>query len=365
MKKQLTKCFVSLFVLLLVASLGVFPTPAVADQTNQNKSIDFMEAIMHIDLSKYTVSLGSDVVQKGFPVFDDNRIRNDIIYELSSEKSKLLVDFSFEKGVILMCGVYPLDFVGPIMTNKQYPNLHDAVIDFLETYQAYTNIDSSIQISMLNNIDITKNATTTTENIKLTVQSYFFSEMYQTNFRWEHIINGVAYNFLDLTFEKTGTFLMMHDTRALFTVSDATINISKEKAIDIAIANLKSYSYAMPDGSIVKDFKISKDHAIATLETYHFDYELRPYWDVRLLLDEVYPGNVFGISAFIWANTGEIIEYGNMASGGINYPDSNTNPADNATTQTPNSNILFIGTCIIAAIAVVAAGVLMAKKKQK
>jgi hypothetical protein len=116
----------------------------------------------------------------------------------------------------------------------------------------------------------------------------------------------------------------MHDTRALYTVSDASVKFSKEQAIDIAIEGLKYYSYELPDGSIVKDFKVSKDNVVATLETYKFDYELRPYWDVRMLLDEVYPGNVFALSAFIWANTGEIIEYSNMASGGIDYPD-NTN----------------------------------------
>jgi hypothetical protein len=359
MKKQLTKCFVSLFVLLLVASLGVFPTPTVADQTNQNKAMDFMEKVMHIDLSKYDVEVKNDVVQEGYPVFDDNRIRNDIIYELNSEKSKLLVDFSFEKDVILMCGVYPLEFVGPIMTNKQYPNLHDAVIDFLKTYQVYTKIDSSSLISMLDKIDLAENSTTTIENAKLTVANCFFGEMYQTIFRWEHIVNGVAYDSLEFIFEKSGILLSVADTRALYVVSDTSINISKEQAIDIAVANLKFYSYEMPDGSIVKDFKASKDNAVATLETYKFDYELRPYWDVRMLLDEVAPGNVFALSAFIWANTGEIIEYGNMASGGINYPD-NTNTSD---TTSPDNTLVF-ALAAVAVVAVVALAVGLAVKKK-
>jgi hypothetical protein len=76
----------------------------------------------------------------------------------------------------------------------------------------------------------------------------------------------------------------------------------------------------MHDGSIVKDFKVSKDAVMVSLEVGPVDYvnyELRPYYDVRLYLDKVYPGNVFGITVFIWANTGEILSYSNMATGGL------------------------------------------------
>jgi hypothetical protein len=37
----------------------------------------------------------------------------------------------------------------------------------------------------------------------------------------------------------------------------------------------------MPDGSVVKDFKVSRDGVIATMGTYTVFYELRPYWDVE------------------------------------------------------------------------------------
>ena len=124
----------------------------------------------------------------------------------------------------------------------------------------------------------------------------------------------------------------------------------------------------MPDSSIVTDFKVSKDNVVATLATVPINYEFRTYWDVRMLLYEVYPGSVFGISAFIWADTGEIIEYSNMASGGINYPDSNTNSTDTPTAPIQNSNRLTIAMTSIAVIAVIAValtGVFMIKKKQK
>jgi len=112
----------------------------------------------------------------------------------------------------------------------------------------------------------------------------------------------------------------------------------------------------MHDGSIVKDFKVSKDHIDATLVTFTGGYELRPYWDIRMYLDEIYPGNVHGISAFIWANTGEIISYGNMAFGNVFSIDNGNEP---------NSNRLIMGIAIVAVIAVVTTGVLIVKTKRK
>jgi hypothetical protein len=121
----------------------------------------------------------------------------------------------------------------------------------------------------------------------------------------------------------------------------------------------------MPDGSVVKDFKVSRENITAKLATGPVDYELRPYWDIRMILDEIYPGNVHGITVYIWADTGEIIEYSNMAYGGIIDPDG-TNPTDSTTAPPPNSNTLIMGVAIAAVIAVAAVtGILTAKKKRK
>jgi hypothetical protein len=117
----------------------------------------------------------------------------------------------------------------------------------------------------------------------------------------------------------------------------------------------------MVDGSIVKDFKVSKENVIATLRSAHYaDYELRPYWDIRLILDEDYPGGVFGISAFIWAGTGEIL-YGNMATGGTVYPD-NYNPADSEPSPSNYTLVFVVATVAVGALAI---GLVLIKKRHK
>jgi hypothetical protein len=364
-EKYLMKKFVALFALLLVASLVVFPAATSASQTtNQEKAMDFIEKVLpsNIDLSKYTITLKGDSTLLEIRSPEGYNVE-DVSYSLTSENS-LLVGFSIENSVIKSCNIYPLE--GQAITNKPYTNLCDAVTDFLKAYQVYTNIDSNNLIQMLNNVDLTKNSTITQENTKLTINPHALGSEHYINFKWENIINDVAYTKLDITFYDTYLLRSVIDTRKLYTIGDTSINISMDKAIDIAIEGLKSYSYEMPDGSIVKDFKVSKENVFATLETATFDYELRPYWDVRMILDEVYPGNVFGLSAFIWANTGEIISYSNMATGGIDYAD-NANPS-NVEPQpaiSNNNTLVAVALTVIAVIIAASAISLIIKKNHK
>jgi len=318
MKKCLTKIFVPLMALLIITSLGIFPV-TVAEQTSQEKAIDFMNQVLPIDLSKYDINLKSDRTRDGTPpLFDDNRKVNDLYYMLYSESSTVSAMFTVENGVLYSANLNPT--MGQIITSKQYTSLYDAVADFLKTYQTYTKIDSNNLIAMLNGVDFTKNSTITTENAKLTITNGFWLETNHIVFRWVQVINSAEYPALELTFDKDRNVLLaINDARVLYTIGDTSVNISQKQAVAIAVENLKDYSYEMSDGSIVENFDLSNYGWIAELKTFpvdFVDYELRPYWDVRIFFENDQPGNVFGISALIWANTGEIISFGNMASGG-------------------------------------------------
>jgi hypothetical protein len=368
MKKCLTKIFTTLFAVLIITSLGVFSTNTVSGQTtDQTKAIDFMENILPVDLSKYSINTISDAILDGFPLADNNRKIHDILYELTSENSKLHISFAFEKGVLRTCFITALE--GQVITNSRYTDTLDAVKAFLEKYQTYTKIDSSNLIAMLDKVDTTQDFTTiTTENVKLTIEKSYFGEEVYTSYTWTHVINGVDYTGVSIIFDKVGQLYSIGDSRLLYTIGDTSINISLEQAVDIAIENLWSYSYEMPDGSIVKDFKVSKDAVMVELvvgPVDFVDYELRPYYDVRLYLDEVYPGNVFGITAFIWANTGEIISYSNMATGGIDYADNANSFNVEPQPAISNNTLIAVALTVIAVIVAVSAISLIIKKNHK
>jgi hypothetical protein len=252
--------------------------------------------------------------------------------------------------------------IAQIITNTQYTNQRAAVVGFLEKYQTYANIDSSNLIAMLNDVDLTKNSTITRENTKLVVSANSFWGMSQVNLRWTYTVNGVDYTALEISVNAEGFVTYLHDDRALYKIGDTSVNISMEQAVDIAIENLRTYSYKMSDGSVVRDFKADKDVTLPVLCVVAVDYELRPYWDISLYLDEVYPGNVFGIKAFIWANTGEIISYGNMADGGITSIDD-VNFSD--TDSSPINMWVFVGVTAVAVVVAALAIGAVVKKRHK
>ena len=361
MKKQLTKIFAPLLIALIAASFGAFPAAYAEQTTAQDKAMDIIENVLSVDLSKYIISLKHDSTLDGVPLANDTRTINTLLYTLSSEDSTLDVNFIVEKGIVVQCNVLPM--YEQVITDKQYTNLLDAVKGFLERYQTQTKIDSTNLIAMLDNVDITKDSITTVGNTKLAISANsFWPGTDQTTFKWIQTANGADYTSLQVSFHKNGTIASIIDTRALYTIGDTSINISKEQAIDIALKNLSSYSYEMPDGSIVKDFNVAKDKVLAQLATSPVNYELRPYWDIRMPLNQTYPGSVQGITAFIWANTGEIISYSNVAIGGVDGADNgDTSDAELTTTSpspsSPKTNEASIDLGMVGIIAVVAVAI--------
>jgi len=355
----MNKVFTTLLVALIVTSLEAFPAVYAQQTTAQDKAMDFIENVLSVDLSKYTISLKHDSTLDGVPLAKDNRTINTLLYTLSSKDSKIDINFIIEKGIIVQCNILPK--YEQIITDKQYTNLLDAVKDFLERYQTHTKIDSTNLLAMLDDVDITKDSTTTVNNTKLTISSNsFWHGIDQTVFKWIHTINGADYTSLQVSFHKNGAIASIIDTRALYTIGDTSINISKEQAIDIALKNLSSYSYEMPDGSIVKDFNVTEDKILAKLATSPVNYELRPYWDIRMPLNQTYPGGVQGITAFIWANTGEIISYNNIAFGGVGVDGSDNSdisdselPAVAPSQSSLETNNVTIDHSVVAVIAVV------------
>ncbi|MDR0372785.1 MAG: hypothetical protein LBI79_04405 [Nitrososphaerota archaeon] len=331
--------------------------------TAQDKVTDIIENVMSVDLSKYTLEIKSNSLD-GVPLSNNDRKITNLICTLTplegtGESGVVTIFFMVERDVVIN---YFVDVASlHVITPVQYANQREAVKSFLEKYQAYTSIDSSNLMAMLDDVDMAKNSTMTRENVKLVLSvSSFFGA--QTTLRWTYTVNGADYTVLDVSVTAGGFVRAMYDSRALYKVGDTSISISKEQAIGIAIANLSSYSYAMPDGSVVKDFKVSRDKAGAVLFTSPVDYELRPYWDVRMMLDEVYPGSVHGITAFVWANSGEVFSYSNIAIGGAITSDA-PDPVDSDPLSSEYVLLAGVAVAVVAAIIVVAViGVLVKKR---
>jgi hypothetical protein len=327
--------------------------------TAQNKAMNFIEKVLSVNLSKYTIELKNSDIMDGIPLGNDNRKITTLMYELTplegnGEKDVITLCFTFEKDELTTYFTLPLT---EVITTTQYANRNAAVKGFLEKYQTYTNIDSTNPIAMLDDVDLTKNLIITKETTKLVVRG--------TDLSWTYTVNGADYTKLEIGV--IGGFVgSVHDTRRLYTIGDTSINITMEQAIDIALENLKYYSYDIFDGVVVSDFKVSRNNIVATLVTGPVDYELRPYWDLRMMLDEVYPGNVQGITAFIWANTGEVISYSNMAFGGaaVNLDDNNVSGSESPSSS-PDNTLAILLAAVIATTVMIVLGLLIYFKKHQ
>jgi hypothetical protein len=312
MKKQLTKTCLTVAIVVLAFLIGALTT-AHADQASaQSQALAFIENVLPVDLTKYTINF-----EKYSTI--DGKV-GDLRYNLSSKVGTIDVTCKVERGILTYCHIYPMNV--PVISDRHYANILDAVKSFLEKYQTYSKLDSTKLIAMLEEVDLTKNMTTIVDNTKLTVINYLSGDGI-TSLKWAYTEYGVDYTSLQLGFQKDGTFNSYRDDRAICTIGDTSINISKEQAIDIALKNLPSYSYRMPNQTIVSDFNVTEDKITASLAASPVrSNEFRPYWNVRMPLNQTYPGSVQGIAVFLWANTGKTISISNIAFGGAVYPDS-------------------------------------------
>jgi hypothetical protein len=315
-----------------------YPTPTpTPNPTNiltsiaQQQALAFIENVLPVDLTKYNLTFNKSSTLDGTVI--------DLHYSLDSEDNTIDVTCRVEKNVLTNCHIYPMN--GSVISERQYVSLFDAVKSFVEKYQTYSKTDSTNLIAMLDNVDLTKNTTTIVGDTKLIISNNVFGGEEKTYLKWANTVNGADYTLLQLGFLKDGSFEYFMDERAICTIVDTSVNISREQAIEKALKNLSFYSYEMPDHSFVSDFNVTKDKISAELAISRANYELRPYWDIRMPLNQTYPGSVHGITVFIWANNGEIISYSNIAYGGIEYNDNsdpnatiNPEPTISPTTST-------------------------------
>lgn len=368
MKKQLTKICIPIVIALIASSLYTLPT-TYAEQTPtqeqvlaQQQSLAFIENALPVDLSKYSLN----VTKQSTTETADGAALHIVRYYLNSEDSTVEVICDIQNNVLRSCQVY--EETGALVSNRQYANLDDAVKSFLERYQTYSKLDSTNLIAMIDKVDITTNSTTTIGNAKLTVTNVFWAGKDLTSFVWAHTVNGVDYTSLQLGFQKNGKLDTLYDNRAIYTIGDTSINISKEQAIEIALKNLSTYSYKMSDKSTVSDFNVVEENIVAELTASPINSELRPYWRIKMPLNQTYPGSVQGIQTFIWANTGEIISYSNIAFGGAYYGDNSELEASPSSETTQNSSTApdtsFVIT-IASAIGLIIGSIAIIKRKKR
>lgn len=281
----------------LFAIFSTAPPTAPPVSVSQKKGLVFIENVLPLDISKYNVTFKPPFAPP--PLNATELIET---YSLESDESMLDVICTFENNVLRICMIDVKK--GSVISDRPYASIIDEATSFLMKYQNYTHIYSTEMINMLSNVDLTKNTTVTSGNLKLTVSNGEFPKGTKTtSLNWKYVFSNCEYTGLNIDFNN-GTFAGLSDTRGLYTIGNTTVNVSMRQAIDAAMKYIETYSYKIAEDVWISDFNVTGTSA-GLFSTVREPYVLYPYWQVKLFLDKTYPGSVDGLLVFIWADSGE------------------------------------------------------------
>jgi len=355
--RKLTKKFnlVAILAIVLTLSFVQVPIGLTSETYSSDKVLDFLRDVVSIDINKYTVTLNGEISNS--PPTLGGLVQIAGKYTLVSEESKIEVLYKFINNTLTYCLMDVLDG-SPQYVQPKFTTVKDNAENFLEKYQIYTR-DPSLDDykNMLTQLDVTKNASKTIHNLKLTSTSSLISSL-----NWRNSFNGADYTGIYISF-RNGSFNAFKDDRSYYTIGGTQVNVSQEEAINLALNYVKAFSWKIDDVE-VNNFNIVEDRIRAELLTRSREpLNLYPYWLITLPLDDIYPGLVTTIQVQIWADTSEIIRCDDIPTGGEVPYDKFLETQTSGSTQSPIGTIA--ATVAVASMSAIVIAIVAIKKKHK
>jgi len=273
--------------------------------TSTDNVVNFLENVIQLDMTKYVAKLERNTV--GYRSDLGGIIEEHLTYRLTSDESELLIDFRFRNQTLSR---YLLDIIegSPIYAHPQSINVIDIADEVLQRYQNYASVSYlETMRNMLSSINELEDLEKIVGDIKLRISS----EGKDIEIRWLKTVSSIDYQAkgVILSFDN-GVLEILTDGWLLFNVGSTEVNISEEKAIELAIGYAQNYSWDV-DGVEITDFIVLEEPVSVDLWPHIRDepLDLIPSWYVVLNLDKVYPGNISSIGIGLWADTGQVSGY--------------------------------------------------------
>jgi hypothetical protein len=201
--------------LILVAVLAVLfaylPAVYVAESSDADEVLVFLEEVVSLDVAKYDVTLlGTSVT---YPEWLDGLAQVTGKYRLESETSRIDVLFKFRNSTLSWCLMRILEG-SPQYTESHSTDIRGLATSFLQRYQEYSG-DSELEAmrSLLDVVDVKENSTETVGNMELTVSVDSFS----SSFDWRCTLDGVDCGGVDVSF-RNGHFYAFGDDRSYYQI---------------------------------------------------------------------------------------------------------------------------------------------------
>ena len=271
--------------------------------TSANNGINIIRDVFQINIAKYQVTLLSHTVEDRSDL--GGAVEEILKYSLTTSESKIDLVLRFRNNhfslyqLTLIEGVLPFD---PSYVQPQSTDILEATRSLIERYKSISSDPYLEEIStLLASVNETSNEQTL-GNVKLKVTIYGDN----AEVLLMYTANGYDYSAkrLRLVFQKN-VLQELSDDWFLYTVSDASVSISKEQAVQIARNAANNFEWTA-DGVQVTNFNILADSAAFVPHPRTESLVLVPYWFVTLYLDKEYAGGVNSITVGVWADNGEV-----------------------------------------------------------
>ena len=269
-----------------------------------DKTLSFLQQVTQIDTAHYQATLLSNNVNQRPDL--GGVLEQTVMYSLTSSDSKIDVYFRVRNNELSWYQIVILEG-SPVYSQSQPYSALDAAESLLGRLATYENASYLGNMTSLLSLasNSMQNMQVTEGNVKLNVTVSGGA----TQILMMYTENGVDFSpkCLSLTFVNNDLTNFIDDWY-LFTVGSTTVNISGDKAVELARNALNGYSWTA-DGQTVSNFVVkSQPVSIVFHPNTKNALALYPQWTVTFYLDKVYPGNVNSITVELWADTGEIAQ---------------------------------------------------------
>ncbi len=321
------KLFVTLiFAILLISTVCAVLTPSTnaAQPSVQEKGLSIFSNVLNLNLANYNVTTKEGPQDYYMNVLPEENLR----YTFESKESKVDTLCTFTNGNLRMMQV--LDVQGPPTMTKsatkqlalgnatiEVVDLTETANNFLNDYQSFTGRSIYSKLgSMLDNVENYKNSTEVAGDVKFDVTVTGDT----TVFKWTYINNSMeAPDKCIALGYKSGFLQYFIDNWGLYKIGSTDVNLTEKEAIDIAIKNAKTFSWNMStendEAVAISNFNITSamiwDNLFASslyADTARNEDQLTlyPMRHVWISFDKYYPGNVYGLEVYIWADTKDV-----------------------------------------------------------
>ncbi|MDT8781344.1 MAG: LamG domain-containing protein [Candidatus Bathyarchaeota archaeon] len=311
--KKNTFILLILLLILSIISVSFVHDTKAQEISSQEKALTIIADVVGVDVSKHTIN-PLETPQNNYL---DVLPQEDVRYTIGSNGSREAdVRFSFVNGHLRL--IHVLEYNDALILKETKENPLEQAKAFLSNYQDYSKDAFYGQINgMLTNDAYGKNLTVTQGNLKLEATS---SEYYSTEtYRWTYTSDGVEAPRKCVVLGYENGFLKYFiDNWALYKIGTTCVDISEKQAVDIAMQYAKDFSWNMGTDEVkcyIQDFTVANAMVWETvyLSNLYADtprsedpLELYPIRHVWVSLDKFYPGNVYGINVYLWADTGDL-----------------------------------------------------------